>query len=177
MNVAAFLTCALSFLTTSYIPSFYFMFATYSFLYGCVVCSIYSSTILAVVSHFDKKRSLALGLISAASGAGIFTMSPAIQLLLDNFGLRKTYRILALLMTVCSLVGYMVNARSSDEIKKKREKGKNEDEEDTKSLISRLRAILRYAFVNTDLIIITISNSIVAGMGLHIPQVHLVSEN
>ena len=173
--VSCFLTCAVLFLTSSFAPNLYVLFATYSVLFGYVVSSIYCSAVIPVVSHFDKKRSLALGLVSAGFGAGVFTMNPITQLLLDRYGLRGSYRVLAVVMTVSSLLGCVVNTRISSENRRTQARLDNKDKSRPETSSSRWKRVLKSVFVNAELTIFTLSLSIVDGMGTNILIVHLVS--
>ena len=172
--MSCFLTCAVSYLTSSFAPNLYVMFATYSILFGYVVSSIYCPVMIAVISQFNKKRSLALGLVSAGFGAGVFTMNPIVESLLAHYGLRGSYRVLALIMTVFSLLGCVVNTRISSVNNRTQAMLINKDENSPETSSPRWKLVAKAVFVNAHLTIFTLSLSIVAGMGMWIPTVHLV---
>ena len=173
--VSCYLTCALSYLTSSFAPNLYVMFATYSVLFGYVISSMYCSVMIAIASQFNKKRSLALGLVSAGFGAGVFTMNPITQLLLDHYGLRGSYRVLAVVMTVSSLLGCVVNTRLSSENRRTQAKLDDRDKSSPETSSSRWKRVLKSVFVNAELTIFTMSFSLVDGMAKYILVVHLVS--
>lgn len=69
---------------------------------GLAVC--YVAAIVIVAFYFEKKRSLATGIAVAGSGIGTFLFAPLIQYLMDNWGWRLSFVLLAgvlLNMVVC----------------------------------------------------------------------------
>ncbi|XP_050702278.1 uncharacterized protein LOC126988265 [Eriocheir sinensis] len=69
---------------------------------GLAVC--YVAAIVIVAFYFEKKRSLATGIAVAGSGIGTFLFAPLIQYLMDNWGWRLSFILLAgvlLNMVVC----------------------------------------------------------------------------
>ena len=130
---------------------------------------------MAVKSQFNEKLPVALGLLSAGNGAGILAMSPVIQLLLDNFGLRDTYRILAGLMGLWSSLGFGVNTRKSSENNRRQRVKDNEDEDISEASLSRCQYVLKTVFISPEFTIYTLSVAAVDTVGLVTCFVHMVS--
>ena len=173
--MSSFLTCALSFLTTSYSPNLHVMFASYSVLYGYSFSSIYSSTVVAVKSQFNEELPVALGLLSAGNGAGLFAMSPVIQLLMDNFGLRDSCRILAGLMTLSSPLGCEINTRTLSENYRKQRLKANEDEDISKASLSPCQYVFKTVFISSEFTIYTLSVTLINTLGIVTCFVYMVS--
>ena len=50
---------------------------------------------VVVPSYFYKRRALAIGLIAAGPGAGVFVMTPIIHNLINAVGWRRTFMVLS----------------------------------------------------------------------------------
>ena len=81
------------------------MFVTYSFLFGLGSSLIFMASFLITARNFRKYQSLAVGVVSVGGSIGVLVMGPFLQLLLDMFGWRGTYRITSALLCVVSLCG------------------------------------------------------------------------
>ena len=103
--IAGGLTCAVGLLLTSYSCSFLLMFITYSFLFGLGSSLIFMASFLTTARNFRKYQSLAVGVVSVGGSIGVLVMGPFLQLLLDMFGWKGTYRIASALLCVVSLCG------------------------------------------------------------------------
>ncbi|XP_020603534.1 monocarboxylate transporter 11-like [Orbicella faveolata] len=103
--IAGSLTCAVGLLLTSYSCSFLLMFITYSFLFGLGSSLIFMASFLITARNFRKYQSLAVGVVSVGGSIGVLVMGPFLQLSLDTFGWRGTYRITSALLCVVSLCG------------------------------------------------------------------------
>ena len=114
---------------------------------------------MAVKSQFNEELPVALGLLSAGLGAGLFAMSPVIQLLLDNFGLRDSYRILAGSMTLSSPLGCVINTRTLSENYRKQRLKANEDEDISKASMSPCQYVFKTVFISSEFTIYTFSVS------------------
>ena len=103
--IAGGLICAVGLLLTSYSCSFLLMFISYSFLFGLGSSLIFMASFLITARNFRKYQSLAVGVVSVGGSIGVLVMGPFLQLLLDMFGWRGTYRIAGALLFVVSLCG------------------------------------------------------------------------
>lgn len=79
---------------TSFVNSLVPIYLTYSLLWGMGSSMSYIPTFLMVDRYFERRRSLANGLITAGSAVGALVMGPTINTLLESVGWRKTMRFL-----------------------------------------------------------------------------------
>ena len=84
-----------SLLLTSRGTSIYFLIFSYGVIYGIASCFVYLPLFLTIPRYFDKRGSLALGLVGVGPGAGLMVMSPVSQALLDALGWRGAFMVLA----------------------------------------------------------------------------------
>lgn len=79
---------------TSFVNSLVPIYLTYSVLWGMGSSMCYVPTFLMVDRYFERRRSLANGLITAGSAVGALVMGPTINALLTSIGWRNTMRFL-----------------------------------------------------------------------------------
>lgn len=79
---------------TSFVNSLVPIYLTYSILWGMGSSMCYVPTFLMVGRYFERRRSLANGIITAGSAVGALVMGPAINMLLESVGWRHTMRFL-----------------------------------------------------------------------------------
>lgn len=61
---------------------------------------MFVSCYVVISQYFEKKRSMATGIIASGSGLGVIAVAPILQALLNIFGWKKTYRIVAGIFSV-----------------------------------------------------------------------------
>ena len=71
------------------------MFVTYSCLYGLGSALLFSSYFLITAKNFRRWQSLAVGIVSVGGSIGVLVMGPLLQLLIDVFGWRGTYKMIS----------------------------------------------------------------------------------
>lgn len=79
---------------TSFVNSLVPIYMTYSILWGMGSSMSYVPTFLIVDRYFERRRSLANGIITAGSAVGALVMGPTINALLKSVGWRQTMRFL-----------------------------------------------------------------------------------
>ena len=79
---------------TSFVNSLVSIYLTYSILWGMGSSMCFVPTFLIVGRYFERRRSLANGIITAGSAVGALVMGPTINMLLERVGWRNTMRIL-----------------------------------------------------------------------------------
>ena len=80
------------------------MYVTYSALYGLGTCFIYNPCFLVTAKYFTEKLSVATGVVSLGASVGILYTGPLLQVFLDSFEWRNTFRIMAATyVLVCTL--------------------------------------------------------------------------
>ena len=87
---------------TSFVDSLVPIYLTYSILWGMGSSMCYVPTFLMVGKYFERRRSLANGIITAGSAVGALVMGPTINMLLESVGWRNTMRFLG--GTACVMV-------------------------------------------------------------------------
>ena len=79
---------------TSFVNSLVSIYLTYSILWGLGSSMCYIPTFLMVDRYFERRRSLANGIITAGSAVGALVMGPTINMLLESVGWRNTMRMI-----------------------------------------------------------------------------------
>ena len=100
--------CSGALLATSQGNGIYSILITYGVLFGFGSSFIFLPPYLVLPRYFVKRRSLAVGLVAMGPGGGMFVMSFVMKALLDELDWRRTYMILAGVVTlsvplVCTL--------------------------------------------------------------------------
>ncbi|XP_061173646.1 monocarboxylate transporter 13-like [Saccostrea echinata] len=85
----------LGLLLSFFAPSISFLFLTYGLLCGLGVGMVFLPSIMIVNQYFDRKRSLANGILASGAGLGLLVMSPVIEKSIDAFGWRGSLLIYA----------------------------------------------------------------------------------
>ena len=79
---------------TSFVSSLVPIYLTYSVLWGLGSSMSFVPTFIMIDRYFERRRSLANGLITAGSAVGALVMGPTINALLERAGWRNTMRFL-----------------------------------------------------------------------------------
>ncbi|XP_007431900.1 monocarboxylate transporter 9 [Python bivittatus] len=72
---------------SSFAPSIYFLFCSYGIIVGLGCGLLYTATVTITCQYFDKRRGLALGLISTGSSVGLFIYAALQKELIELYGL------------------------------------------------------------------------------------------
>ena len=96
--------CITGLLATSFLQSLTPMYFTYSLVLGLGACFIFNSCFLVIGKYFEENLSMATGIVSLGASLGVLYTGPLLQVLLDSFGWRGTFRIMtAFFALVCIL--------------------------------------------------------------------------
>lgn len=87
-------------LLTSQVNSIDLTIVTHGVIFGFGSSFVFFPPYYVTPRYFVKRRSLALGILSMGIGGGMFLMSPVMNALLDVLGLRKTFMVLAGLVSL-----------------------------------------------------------------------------
>lgn len=112
---------ALGLILTSFVTMFPLMYVTYSIIAGLGYGFLYNSSLLVVLAYFVKRRSIAVGIFTSASSAGLLVVSQSNAALLREFGWRTTFRIMAAVMAL-SFIGSLTFRPISEEQSPEKEK-------------------------------------------------------
>ncbi|XP_074814927.1 monocarboxylate transporter 9 isoform X4 [Natator depressus] len=72
---------------SSFAPNIYFLFFSYGIIVGLGCGLLYTATVTITCQYFDKRRGLALGLISTGSSVGLFIYAALQRELIELYGL------------------------------------------------------------------------------------------
>ena len=97
--------CTISLVLSSFAKNILHLYLTYSLLYGLGTSFIFSSSLVIISMYFEKRRSLATGIITSGQGCGVLILGPLLQISIDAFGWRITYRIMSAVVPALCLFG------------------------------------------------------------------------
>ena len=78
-TICGSLLCALSLFATSFAKSISHVFLSYGLLFGLGAACVRTCTFLVAAKHFNRRRSMATGLVSSGTGLGIFVLDPLLK--------------------------------------------------------------------------------------------------
>ena len=107
-------------LSTSLVPSLYLMLLTYGGIFGCGSSLVFIAVFEIVPRYFVKRCSLATGLVTMSTGAGLLVISPVCQALIDAFGWRGAFRGMTCIVFIILFIGWVLdpNVASADQVEK-----------------------------------------------------------
>jgi len=109
---------------TTFVPSIYFMFFTYSMMVGSGANCVFNIAMNLVSSYFEHQyKILATSLASAGISTGTLVFNPLVQQLINKVGWRNNLRILA---GICLVVGLSCTAT----FKRPQKKNRKEEEQE-----------------------------------------------
>ena len=162
------LLCISGLISTSFVQSLTHMYFTHSLLFGLGTCFIYNSIFLVIPHYFKEKLSTATGIVAMGSSLGVIYTGPLLQVLLDSFGWRGTFRIMATTYTLVCILSLTFNPNVQESTPVEAFTG-NEDGNE-KSGISL------YCSVWTFPTFTVVATSLMFGsFGMYIPFIYLVS--
>lgn len=159
------------------------MFVTYSIPFGFGSSCLFVSSYVVISLRFDKRRAIATGILASGTGTGVLAIAPLLQVLLDTYDWRKTYRIMAGIFSVVFLLCLMFDPA----VVKRKLKETEQDEEgeaadlavDTKdeNKEEMQKKWLNFSiFKEKTFVVLTLAFT-VAFLGHHVPRLHLVSNS
>ena len=166
------LLCITGLVATSFANSLAVMYFTYGLVYGLGACLIYNSYYLVVGKYFKTKLSMAVGITALGSGAGVLYNGPLLQVLLDAFGWRNTFRI----MTTTFALVCILSLNFSPNVVETTSEVDVESETDVEQKVGIKGRITFYCSVWTFPVYTFVVISITVGsFGMFIPIINLVS--
>ncbi|XP_020603963.1 monocarboxylate transporter 10-like [Orbicella faveolata] len=149
-------------LLTSLVPSLYLMLLTYGGIFGCGSSLVYIAVFEIVPRYFVKRRSLATGLVTMSTGAGLLVMSPVCQVFIDAFGWRGAFRGMTCIVFIIPFIGWVLDPNvASDQA----ERSVQESEESKAGQRSRILDLtmwknITFVVLNITYVFVYISHSI-----------------
>ncbi|KAK7090601.1 uncharacterized protein [Littorina saxatilis] len=90
------------FVASAWVPSFHWLYFTYSILTGLGSALAYAPSVVMVGHHFHKRRALANGISVSGSAVGSFLLPNLMQHLLNQYGLRGALLVIGgIMLHVC----------------------------------------------------------------------------
>lgn len=116
-TVLACLSCSAGLAMGSFAPQMLILYISFSLPFALGMSFIYVSSPIIVTYYFTKRRSFALGFVTAGQGLGTMIIGPTLQAIVDVLDWRNTFRVFAGILAVVSLTGCFLHQRktSSDE--------------------------------------------------------------
>lgn len=167
--------CAASLAMASLSKNIVTLYVLYSILFGIGTSFIFNTGLVIVSSYFTKRRSLALGFVSAGQGLGVLIQGPLLQTLVDNYGWKITYRIMAGVMFGICLLGvtYDPNVKTEGHLENVDQLTSNDEPRQGRQ--GRRRVFLDLSVWKVPAYVVITFSCAIAEFGHFVPQIHLVS--
>ena len=94
---------------TSFSHSLNRMYFTHTLVFGFGVCFIYNCSYLVIAQNFKENLSMATGIVALGASVGVLFTGPLLQVLLDSFGWRGSYRVVAACFTLVCILSLTYN--------------------------------------------------------------------
>ena len=160
-TVLACLSCSAGFAMGSFAPQVLILYISFSLPFALGLSIIYNSSPIIMTYYFTKRRSFALGIVTAGQGLGTMIIGPTLQAIVDVLDWRNTFRVFAGILAVVSLTGCFLYRR------------KTSSDEHPRGPSRKFRLNLS-VLKNPAILMVVIRNSLCTFARL-IPYVHLVS--
>ena len=179
--------CIAGLVSTSYVKSLTVMYFTYSALYGLGTCFIYNPCFLVIATYFTEKLSVATGVVSVGASVGVLYTGPLLQVLLDSFEWRNTFRIMAAVYVLVTILSLSFNPyveeitiveklntgeNNKEEVRVNTESNNNGEVRDDKTGISLYCSVWSFPAYT-----VIVTSLMFASFGMYIPYINLVSLN
>ena len=149
------------------------MYFTYSSLYGLGTSFIYTPCFLVIAKYFTQKMSVATGVVSLGASVGVLYTGPLLQVLLDSFEWRNTFRIMAAMYGLVSILSLSFNPYIEEITIVENfntEEHNKEEVRDDKTGISLYCSV--WSFPAYSLLVTSLA---FASFGVYVPYINLVS--
>ena len=107
------LTCSAGLAVGSFVHNIVILYITFSLPFGMGVLVIYVTATIIATHYFDKRRSIALAIVTAGQALGTTILGPALQALVDVLDWRNTFRVFAGIIFLASLTGCVLHQGTS----------------------------------------------------------------
>ena len=108
-TVIGCLTCSVALALGSVAPNIIVLYLAFSLLFGVGNTFVYISAPVIITQYFSRRRSFALGFVTAGQGLGTMICGPVLQALVGLFDWRNTFLIFAGVLGFSSLTGCLIN--------------------------------------------------------------------
>lgn len=154
------------------------MYVTYSILFGLGGSFLFVSCYVVTSQYFEKKRSIATGIIASGSGIGVIAVAPILQKLLNSFGWQKTYLITAGIFALPCVLGItfkpLVLERKRTELVEENQELEIANDEDEKEMEQPKRRLLDFSPLKERMFVVLTFCHMLNNLGHGTPRLHLV---
>lgn len=123
VTIIGCLSCSLGLALGSLAPNIMVLYLAFSIPFGVGTSFVYISSPVTMTNYFSKRRSVALGFVTAGQGLGTMICGPVLQVLVDSFDWRNTFLIFAGILALSALTGCFLN-RNNQELTSSATQGK-----------------------------------------------------
>ena len=149
--ISGCLIISISFCASSFVDNFWFFLVLFSVTGGLGSAMSYHCSVLVVLRHFVKWRSLAVGITASSSSVGMFVVTQITEVLISNYGFKNALRGWAILFFLATPLAFSYDAKSDVTVRnvKRIEEGSEKTVEviPTPSLLQNGRFIIYLASV------------------------------
>ena len=168
-NSVGAMLCITGLVTSSFAQSLPVMFLTHGLLMGLGMSFIYSSCFLVIAKYFKEKLSVATAIVALGGSFGVLFTGPLLQVLLDSYGWRGTYRIIVASFIVVCILGLTYNP-NVQETTLVTSFNNDQDKEDKMSRISLYCSLWTFPTF-----VALVTSMLLTGFALYTPLIFLVS--
>ena len=110
--ISGCLIISISFCASSFVDNFWFFLVLFSVTGGLGSAMSYHCSVLVVLRHFVKWRSLAVGITASSSSVGMFVVTQITEVLISNYGFKNALRGWAILFFLATPLAFSYDAKS-----------------------------------------------------------------
>ena len=156
------LSCSAGLAMGSFVPSMSTLYIAFSLPYAVGASLIYISSPITATYYFNKRKSIAVGIVTAGQGLGTMILGPALQALGGVLDWRNTFRVFSGLQALASLAGCLLGVYQEFSIA----------DEQNESLSKKFR--LNLSLLKNPSVLILITTAGAYGFSRRVSYVHLV---
>ena len=160
-TVLACLSCSAGLAMGSFAPQVIVLYISFSLPFALGLSFIYISSPIIVTYYFTKRRSFALGIVTAGQGLGTMILGPTLQAVVDVLDWRNTFRVFAGILAVVSVTGCFLHQR------------KTSPDENPRGPSKKFR--LNLSLLKNPIILVLVIRNSLCSFARFVPYVHLVS--
>ena len=164
--------CIAGLVSSSFVQNLTMMYFTYGALYGLGACFIYNPCYLVTAKYFTEKLSVATGVVSLGASVGILYTGPLLQVFLDSFEWRNTFRVMAATYVLVCISSLSFNPNVEEittVLNSNTEKNNEEQVRDENTGISLYCSVWTFPAYT-----VIITSLTFASYGMYIPYINLV---
>ncbi|CAH3167446.1 unnamed protein product [Porites evermanni] len=111
--ISGCLIISISFCASSFVDNFWFFLVLFSVTGGLGSAMSYHCSVLVVLRHFVKWRSLAVGITASSSSVGMFVVTQLTEVLISNYGFKNALRGWAILFFLATPLAFSYDPKSN----------------------------------------------------------------